>query len=163
MNIRAVREDEVHLVHAMIIELAEFEKAKEQAVLSPQQLHAALFADKPAVFCDLIESEDGEIAGFGIWFLNYSTWTGTHGIYLEDLYIRTAHRSAGFGSAYLKHLASLCIERGYHRLQWWVLDWNEAAISFYTSIGAALMSEWTVMRVDGESLANLANSAKLAN
>jgi len=153
---RPVREDEVALVHDMIVELAEFEQAIEQVVATPEQLRAALFAEHPALFCDLIETEAGEVAGFGIWFLNYSTWTGTHGIYLEDLYIRPEYRSGGLGASYLKHLATLCIERGYHRLQWWVLDWNEPAISFYTKIGAQPMSEWTVMRVDGEALRSLA-------
>ena len=156
MTIRPVRDDEVTLVHDMILELAEFEQAKEEVMASPEQLHAALFADQPSVFCDLIEAANGEIAGFGIWFLNYSTWTGTHGIYLDDLYIRPEHRSAGLGGAYLKRLATLCIDRGYHRLQWWVLDWNEPAIAFYTKIGAKPMSEWTVMRVDGKALSALA-------
>jgi len=156
MTMRPVSEDEVELVHDMIVELAEFEQAKEHVVATPEQLHTALFAEHPALFCDLIETEAGEVVGFGIWFLNYSTWTGTHGIYLEDLYIRPQHRAGGLGASYLKHLATLCIERGYHRLQWWVLDWNEAAISFYTKIGAQPMSEWTVMRVDGEALNKLA-------
>ena len=156
MTMRPVSEDEVELVHDMIVELAEFEQAKDQVTASPEQLRAALFADQPALFCDIIETEAGDVAGFGIWFLNYSTWTGTHGVYLEDLYIRPEYRSGGLGAAYLKHLARICIERGYHRLQWWVLDWNEPAISFYTKIGAQLMSEWTVMRVDGETLNKLA-------
>ena len=90
--------------------------------------------------------------GLAIWFLNYSTWTGTHGIYLEDLFIRPSARGKGYGKAFLRHLASICVERGYHRLQWWVLDWNQEAIEFYQRLGAQLMDEWTTMRVDGDAL-----------
>ena len=91
-----------------------------------------------------------------MWFLNYSTWDGHHGIYLEDLYVRPQHRGTGLGKALLAALAQECVERGLTRLQWWVLDWNEPAIGFYRSIGAEAMDEWTVMRVSGDALGELA-------
>jgi GNAT superfamily N-acetyltransferase len=98
---------------------------------------------------------DGEIVGMAIWFLNYSTWQGKHGIYLEDLYIRPEFRGRGYGKALLQHLAAICNERGYGRFQWWVLDWNSPAIEFYRSLGAEAMSEWTVYRVTGRPLREL--------
>ena len=99
---------------------------------------------------------DGEIAGMAIWFLNYSTWQGKHGIYLEDLFIKPEFRGRGFGKALLQHLAKVCDERGYGRFQWWVLDWNEPSINFYKSIGAKAMDEWTVYRVSEQALTDLA-------
>jgi GNAT superfamily N-acetyltransferase len=100
---------------------------------------------------------DGETVGFAIWFLNYSTWQGKYGIYLEDLFIKPEFRGVGYGKALLKHLAKLCIENGYGRLQWWVLDWNKPAIDFYLSLGAKAMDEWTVFRVSGDALKKLAD------
>ena len=93
--------------------------------------------------------------GFALWFLNYSTWTGTHGIYLEVLYVRTEHRGSGAGRRLLAELARICVRRGYHRLQWWVLDWNPAT-GFYRSLGAVPMAEWTVYRLAGQALQDLA-------
>jgi GNAT superfamily N-acetyltransferase len=125
-------------------------------------LLATLFASDPRVFCDLIEVQDevqsGEtrVAGMALWFLNYSTWQGKHGIYLEDLFVRPEFRGNGYGKALLKHLAQICTAEGYGRLQWWVLDWNQSAIDFYRSIGAEAMDEWTVFRVSGQALADLA-------
>ena len=115
-----------------------------------------MFATDPKVFCELVEI-DGKVVGMAIWFLNYSTWQGKHGIYLEDLYIKPEYRGRGLGKALLQHLARLCNERGYGRFQWWVLDWNSPAIEFYHSIGASPMSEWTVYRVEGEPLKRLGN------
>ena len=108
------------------------------------------------VFCDLVEV-DGEIAGMAIWFLNYSTWQGKHGIYLEDLFVKPEFRGRGYGKALLQHLAQICNERGYGRFQWWVLDWNSPAIEFYRSLGAVAMDEWTVYRVSGAELKQLGN------
>jgi len=155
MKIRPAVPSEAALIRELIYELAVFEKAPESAQATVEQISGAFFADHPAVFCDLIEDEHQTVVGLAIWFLNYSTWTGTHGIYLEDLYIRPEARGKGYGKAVLAHLASICLERGYHRLQWWVLDWNEKAIDFYKGLGATLMDEWTVMRVDGEALTAL--------
>ena len=156
MRIRAALPHEAPLIQELIRELAIFEKAEEKAQASGTAISEAFFSEHPAVFCEFVEDEDGTVQGFAIWFLNYSTWTGTHGIYLEDLYIRAEARGRGYGKALLKHLAGICIERGYHRLQWWVLDWNESAITFYEDLGATQMSEWTVMRVEGEALTRIA-------
>jgi len=124
-------------------------------VLSITDLEQSLFGHAPAVFC-LISEEAGEVSGFAVWHLNYSTWLGKHGVYLEDLYVDPKFRGAGHGKALLRKLAQICIEKGYSRLQWWVLDWNKSAIDFYKSIEAQPMDEWTVFRVSGSSLAKLA-------
>lgn len=155
MKIRPAQPSEAALIQELIYELAVFEKAPESAQATVEQISGAFFAEHPAVFCDLIEDDQQTVVGLAIWFLNYSTWTGTHGIYLEDLYIRPEARGKGYGKAVLAHLASICLERGYHRLQWWVLDWNEKAIDFYKGLGATFMDEWTVMRVDGAALSAL--------
>jgi GNAT superfamily N-acetyltransferase len=115
-----------------------------------------IFSENPQVFCDLVEV-DGDIAGMAIWFLNYSTWQGKHGIYLEDLFVKPEFRGLGYGKALLQHLAKTCDERGYGRFQWWVLDWNSPAIEFYKSLGAVAMDEWTVYRVSGQALKDLGN------
>ena len=155
MHIRPALPHEATLIQELIHELAVFELAPESAQASLTDISTAFFSKQPAVFCDFIEDDSGIVQGFAIWFLSYSTWTGTHGIYLEDLYIRPQARGKGYGRALLRHLASICVERGYHRLQWWVLGWNQAAIDFYQGLGATLMSEWTTMRVDGPALKGL--------
>ena len=155
MKIRRATREEAPLIAELILELALFEKAPESAQASLADISEAFFCDHPAVFCNFIEDEAGLVQGFAIWFLNYSTWTGTHGIYLEDLFIRAQARGKGYGKAMLRHLAALCVERGYHRLQWWVLDWNTNAIEFYQGFGAQLMDEWTTMRVEGVALTRL--------
>ena len=158
MLFRSARRDEVSTILDLIKDLAEYERAPEQVEATESELLETLFADDPKVFCDLVEV-DGEIAGMAIWFLNYSTWQGKHGIYLEDLFIRPHHRGKGYGKALLKHLAGVCDENGYGRFQWWVLDWNEPAIEFYKSLGAEAMDEWTVYRVSGAPLKNLGASS----
>lgn len=140
---------------ALIYELALYEKAPDEAKATADQIRESFFSESPKVFCDLVEV-DGAIAGLAIWFLNYSTWQGKHGIYLEDLFIRPQYRGAGYGKGLLKHLAAICEERGYGRFQWWVLDWNEPAIEFYKSLGAVAMDEWTVYRVSERALTKLA-------
>jgi GNAT superfamily N-acetyltransferase len=155
MSIRPARIDDTAEILAMIYELALYEKAPEEAKATTEQIHQTFFGDNPKVFCEIVEV-DGAIAGLAIWFLNYSTWQGKHGIYLEDLYVRPQYRGAGYGKALLQHLAAICEERGYGRFQWWVLDWNEPAIEFYKSLGAQAMDEWTVYRVSGQALTDLA-------
>jgi len=140
----------------MVRELAEYEKALDQANMTPQQLNIALFGEHPVVFAHVAEDEQGAIAGFALWFLNFSTWTGVPGIYLEDLYVRPAARGTGYGKALLAQLARICVERGYARLEWSVLDWNEPAIAVYRSQGAVPMDEWTVNRLTGDALAAMA-------
>jgi GNAT superfamily N-acetyltransferase len=142
----------------MVHELAAYERAPEQCTLTAHQLAGALFGDRPALFGHVAAARSGEPVGFALWFLNYSTWTGTHGIYLEDLYVRPAYRGSGLGRLLLAELARICVQRGYHRLQWWVLDWNPA-IGFYQTLGAVPMDEWTVYRLSGAALAALAESA----
>lgn len=154
MKIRAAMREEAPIILNLIKELAEYEKAPDQVEANVGDLVATIFATDPKVFCDLVEV-DGEIAGMAIWFLNYSTWQGKHGIYLEDLYIKPEFRGHGYGKALLQHLARICNERGYGRFQWWVLDWNSPAIEFYRALGAEAMSEWTVYRVSGEPLREL--------
>ena len=106
----------------------------------------------------MVSELDSVVTGIAIWHLNYSTWLGKHGIYLEDLYVDPKHRGQGHGKALLIRLAKICLDRGYPRLQWWVLDWNKSAIDFYHSIGAHAMDEWTVFRVSGNELRKLANT-----
>jgi GNAT superfamily N-acetyltransferase len=157
--IRPAREADVPAIHQMIGELAEYERGRHEVIATQDDLRRALFGPRPALFAHVAEA-GGEPVGYAIWFLNYSTWTGTHGIYLEDLYVRPAHRGSGLGRDLLAELARICVDRGYHRLQWWVLDWNEPARGFYASLGAAAMDEWTVYRVDGPALASLAARAR---
>ncbi len=155
MSIRPARVEDVEEILALIYELALYEKAPDEAKATREQIVESFFSENPKVFCDLVEV-DGAIAGLAIWFLNYSTWQGKHGIYLEDLFIRPQYRGAGYGKALLQHLAAICKERGYGRFQWWVLDWNQPAIDFYKSLGAVAMDDWTVYRVSEEALINLA-------
>ena len=154
MKIRPARKEEVGIVLQLIHDLAHYEKAPNEVEATEKELLATIFIDNPKVFCDVVEV-DGEIVGMAIWFLNYSTWQGKHGIYLEDLFIKPEYRGHGYGKALLKHLAKICDEKGYGRFQWWVLDWNSPAIEFYRSLGAVAMDEWTVYRVSGEALKDL--------
>ena len=154
MKIRPARQEEVGIVLQLIHDLAVYEKAPNEVEATEKELLETIFSSDPKVFCDLVEV-DGEIAGMAIWFLNYSTWQGKHGIYLEDLFIKPEFRGRGYGKALLKHLAKVCDEKGYGRFQWWVLDWNSPAIEFYRSLGAVAMDEWTVYRVSGQALKEL--------
>ena len=154
MKIRPARQEEVGIVLQLIHDLAVYEKAPNEVEATEKELLETIFSSDPKVFCDLVEV-DGEIAGMAIWFLNYSTWQGKHGIYLEDLFITPEYRGRGYGKALLKHLAKICDEKGYGRFQWWVLDWNSPAIEFYRSLGAVAMDEWTVYRVSGQALKEL--------
>ncbi|MFF7993040.1 GNAT family N-acetyltransferase [Kitasatospora xanthocidica] len=156
--IRTAVATDVPVIHAMIRELAEYEKAPHEAVATEEQLRDALFGADPAVFGLIAEdvAEDGttgEPVGFALWFRNFSTWRGTHGIYLEDLYVRPQARGGGHGKALLLELARIAVERGYSRVEWSVLDWNQPSIDFYKSIGAVPMDEWTVYRLTDEALA----------
>jgi GNAT superfamily N-acetyltransferase len=155
--IRRARPDDVPAIYQLIRDLAEYERALPAVTGTQEDLHASLFAPEPAVFAHVAEHE-GAVAGFALWFLNYSTWLGRHGIYLEDLYVRPELRGSGYGRQLLAALAALCVERGYGRLEWWVLDWNEPARGFYDKLGATPMDEWTVHRLTGDALATLAAS-----
>jgi GNAT superfamily N-acetyltransferase len=159
MNIRPAKISDIDEILALIYELALYEKAPEEAKATRSQIMESFFSDTPKVFCEIVEV-GGEIAGLAIWFLNYSTWQGKHGIYLEDLFVRPQFRGRGIGKALLKHLAQICVNRGYGRFQWWVLDWNEPSIEFYKALGAIAMDEWTVYRVTGDALTELAADDK---
>ena len=154
--IRPAKPEDVAEIHAMVRELADYEKALDQAKATPQQLHDALFGERPAAFAHIAEDDEGHVLGFALWFLNYSTWTGVHGIYLEDLYVRPVARGTGYGKALLAQLARTCVERGYQRLEWSVLDWNEPALAVYRAQGAVPMDEWTVHRLAGDALEAMA-------
>jgi len=143
---------DVEDIVTMVAELAAYEQAAEQALMTSEQLHEVLFGAHPKVFGHLAVDGDSQPAGFALWFLNFSTWTGTHGIYLEDLYVRPTARGNGLGRGLLQTLATLCIERGYSRLEWSVLDWNSPAIDFYRAAGATPMQEWTGWRLSGDAL-----------
>ena len=143
------------VIHQLIIDLAIYEKSPASVLSTDADLHEALFAQTPYLFGDVAVDGD-EVIGFAVWYINYSTWRGRHGIYLEDLYVKPERRGQGVGKALLKTLAARCVERGYARLEWWVLDWNAPAIEFYKSVGAKPMSDWTVYRLDGEELEGFA-------
>ena len=159
--IRPARPADVPAILQLIKELADYERAPRAVEATEDLLHDALFCAEPRVHAHLVE-QDGEVVGFALWFLNFSTWLGRHGLYLEDLYVKPSHRGQGHGRALLAELARICVDRGYGRMEWWVLDWNEPAIEFYRSIGAIAMDEWTVQRVTGDALAALAASGGTA-
>ncbi|WP_326694572.1 MULTISPECIES: GNAT family N-acetyltransferase [unclassified Streptomyces] len=153
--IRNATPADVPVIHAMVQDLAEYEKALHEVRATEAQLHEALFGERPAAFAFVAETPDGQVAGFALWFLNFSTWRGVHGIYLEDLYVRPELRGGGYGKALLTELARTCVERGYERLEWSVLNWNEPSITFYEALGARPQDEWTVYRLTDGALAAL--------
>lgn len=137
-----------------IRDLAAYEREPDAVETTVADLDAALFGPEPAVFAHVVEAE-GRIAGVAVWFLNFSTWTGKHGIYLEDLYVDPASRGRGYGAALLRELARICAERGYQRIDWSVLKWNTPSIGFYDSLGAAPMDEWVGYRLSDTALKTL--------
>jgi GNAT superfamily N-acetyltransferase len=165
MSVRPVRPDDVPAVVALVRELADYEKALHEVRLTEEQLTAVLFGDSPALFGHVAVADDGvapgEIVGIALWFLNFSTWRGTHGIYLEDLYVAPQHRGAGLGRELLRTLAAVCVERGYSRLEWSVLDWNTPSIEFYKAAGAIPMDEWTIFRLTDEALTDFAGDTRI--
>jgi GNAT superfamily N-acetyltransferase len=159
--IRPATPHDVPAILTMVRDLAEYERARDEATVTEAQLRTALFGENPAVFAHIAEDEDtGEAVGFALWFLNFSTWHGSHGIYLEDLFVLPEHRGSGLGKALLTELAEECVRRGYTRLQWWVLNWNTPAIDFYRSVGAVPMDEWTVYRLTGDALDELGGAVR---
>ncbi|MEV0158507.1 GNAT family N-acetyltransferase [Nonomuraea fuscirosea] len=152
--IRPATPADVPEIIGMIRELATYEKAAHEVRVTEEQLRDTLFRDDPAAFAHIAE-QDGEVAGFTLWFLTYSTWRGVHGIYMEDLYVRPEHRGGGHGVALMRRLAEICAERGYQRLEWSVLDWNPA-IGFYEKLGAVNQDDWYRYRLTDEPLRRLA-------
>ncbi|HUZ35303.1 MAG TPA: GNAT family N-acetyltransferase [Streptosporangiaceae bacterium] len=153
--IRPGRAGDIPAIHQMVRDLAAYERGLHEVTATQDDLRAALLAPRPSLFAHVAE-EDGQLVGFALWFLNYSSWAGRHGIYLEDLYVAPERRGQGHGRALLAELARICVERGYRRLEWWVLDWNSPARAFYESLGAVPMDEWTVHRLTGPALDALA-------
>lgn len=154
--IRPAQPDDVPAILALIRELATYEREPDAVTATEADLTAALFDERPALF-GLIAHDGDAVAGFALWFLNFSTWVGRHGIYLEDLYVRPEFRGHGHGRDLLLELARIADERGYGRVEWSVLDWNEPAQRFYESLGAVPMQEWTTWRLTSRVLAALSN------
>lgn len=154
-QIRPATPADVALILRLVRELAEFEREPDAVEATEDMLERALFGERPAAEAVIAEL-DGAPVGFALFFQNFSTWTGRPGIYLEDLYVTPAARGSGTGTALLRHLAGIALDRGCGRFEWAVLDWNEPAINFYRAMGAVGMDEWRVQRVAGEALVKLA-------
>jgi GNAT superfamily N-acetyltransferase len=161
MTVRSIRPDDVPAVVGLVRELADYERALDEVRLTEEQLTECLFGDSPALFGHVAE-DDGAVVGVALWFLNFSTWRGTHGIYLEDLFVQPQHRGKGLGKELLRTLAAVCVERGYSRLEWSVLDWNTPSIEFYEAAGALPMDEWTVFRLTDDALTDFAADRRTA-
>jgi GNAT superfamily N-acetyltransferase len=154
-SIRPAQPSDVAHIHAMIVELAVFEKLEHLVVATEALLHEGLFGSKPS--CEaIIGEEDGEVVTFSLFFHNFSTFLTKKGLYLEDLYVRQAYRGKGYGTRMLRRLAQIAVERGCGRFEWSVLDWNEPAINLYKAMGADVMPEWRICRVTGPALTDLA-------
>lgn len=155
LQIRNAEPKDAALILDFIRDLAVYEKLESEAVASASDIQRALFCDNPKAFC-LIADWGGEPCGFAVYFFNFSTFLGRHGVYLEDLFVRETHRGKGIGKALLARLAAIAVENGCGRLEWSVLDWNAPSIAFYKSLGAVPMDEWTVYRLVGAALHDLA-------
>lgn len=156
--IREAKVEDIQVIYELIVELAIYEKEPDAVVASVEDIKENLFGTNPVAYCHVAEV-DGQVVGIAIWFLNYSTWLGKAGLYLEDLFVKPEFRGSGLGLSLMKTLAQVCVDRGYERFQWWVLDWNEPSINFYKSIGAEAMDEWTVYRLSGSALKSFAASS----
>ncbi len=156
--IRRAEPADIALVFALVCELAEYENLQDEVAAKPEDIAKALFAPEPRLYCDIAEW-NGEPAGFSVWFLNFSTFRGRHGVYLEDVFVRPPFRGRGIGTALLKQLARHCVDKDYARFEWAVLDWNAPSIAFYESIGARVMHEWKLCRLTGSALARFAGEA----
>ena len=156
IRIRPAAPGDAGLIVELILELARYERLESDVGSTPELIAAALFAEPPKVFCDIVEW-DGTAAGFAVWFYNFSTFRGPHGIYLDDLFVRDAYRGRGLGKALRRHLARRAVAEQLARLEWSVLYWNTPAIDFYQAQGAVLLEGWTTCRVTGPALLTLAD------
>jgi GNAT superfamily N-acetyltransferase len=162
VQIREARRDDVALIFGWIVELAEYERARDQVTGTPELLEDALFGPTPSAEAVIAETPSGagatvwQPAGFALFHSTFSTWESRPGIWLEDLYVPPAHRRAGVGAALLAHLASITLARGSARLEWAALDWNDPALNFYGKIGARRLEDWVLHRLDGAALARVA-------
>jgi GNAT superfamily N-acetyltransferase len=157
MTIRPATSEDLPLIASWVRELAEYEKLVHQAVATEADFAESLFGPQPKAHALIVE-QDGQPAGFAIYFYNYSTFLGRPGIYVEDVFIRPEFRRGGFGRAIFKYLAQKAVAENCGRMEWWVLDWNEPAIRFYAGLGAVPMDEWTVQRLTGDALKSFAES-----
>ena len=155
LSIRAAQPQDAALIFALVCELADYEKLSAEVDATEEAIAAALFMPEPRLFCDIAEW-NGEPTGFSTWFLNFSTFRGRHGIYVEDIFVRPAFRKRGIGKALMQRLARRCVEEGYARFEWAVLDWNAPSIAFYKSIGAQVLDEWRICRLSGSALQDFA-------
>ncbi len=167
-RIRQVRPEDLPALHALVVELAVYERAPDSVLATVEDFRAALFAPHPKVHALVAEvggvaevtevSPDGQadVVGIALWYVTFSTWHGQHGLWLEDLFVRPQYRGLGLGRQLLRELARICVRSGYTRLEWNVLDWNEPARGFYGKLGAETLDEWTLHRVSGEELVQLA-------
>jgi GNAT superfamily N-acetyltransferase len=155
LSIRTAQQADATLIFALVCELADFENLQSEVTAMPDTLAAALFTPEPQLFCDIAEW-NGEPAGFSVWFLNFSTFRGRHGLYVEDLFVRPAFRGNGIGKALMARLAKRCVDDGLARVEWAVLDWNAPGVAFYRSIGAQVMDEWKICRLTGTALQDFA-------
>ncbi|WP_146362031.1 GNAT family N-acetyltransferase [Arthrobacter yangruifuii] len=158
MQIRPARREDVPVILELIHDLAIYEKEPHAVKNTVEALEKNLFGEHAAVFAHVAEDR-GQVQGFALWFLNYSTWEGVHGIYLEDLYVRPEARGKGIGKALLRTLAETAVDRGYARVEWCVLNWNEPSIGFYRSLGAVAQDDWTTFRLTGDALASFGASS----
>ncbi len=157
LTIRPARPADAALIFALVRELADYEKLAGEMDANEAQIANALFAEHARFFCDIAEW-GGEPAGFATWFLNFSTFRGRHGLYVEDIFVRPAFRKRGIGRALMQALARRCVEQGFARFEWAVLDWNAPAIAFYRSLGAEVLSDWRICRLSGQALTRLAEA-----
>ena len=170
-RVRRAEERDVAAMHAMVVELAEYERSPASVEATVDDLRAALFGGpgQPVARAHVAEVRGGaadgadawRVAGMAVWFPTYSTWTGRAGIWLEDLYVRPEHRGGGLGRALLAELAATCVRGDHRRLEWTVLDWNSPAQGVYRAVGAAPTDGWTTWRLDGDALAALATTAEV--
>ena len=152
--IRPAVPDDVPELLRLVRELAEYEREPDAVVATEADLFGGLFVDRT---CSAhVALQHDEVVGFALWYPTFSTWTGRPGLWLEDLFVRPAARGTGLGRDLLTALARVCVERGYARFEWWVLDWNAPAIGFYRALGAVPQDEWTTYRLDGAALRGLA-------
>jgi len=158
INIRSAMPSDTRVIYALIRELAVYENLLDVVDATERMIGDALFVQSPRAFCELAEW-DGEVVGFSLWFYNFSTFRGRHGIYLEDLFVRPDFRGKGLGKALIVSLARRCVAEDLARFEWSVLDWNAPSIAFYKALGATMQDDWTGCRVTGDALAALAGRA----
>jgi GNAT superfamily N-acetyltransferase len=159
-RVRPARSADASVIHELVLALARYEREPDAVQATVADFQSALFGPSPLVHCQVAEIDDPQlgptVVGIALWYVTFSTWRGRHGLWLEDLFVLPEYRRFGLGRALLAALAQLCLDRGYPRFEWWVLDWNEPAHGFYRSLGAAPQDEWTVWRLEGDRLGMLA-------